>query len=175
MRSLVSTLDTKLRETLREDLSGTYGVSVSSSYSKFPVQRYRLDISLGCNPQRVDELVKAIFREIDNLQANGPTEKQVNEVRQGFLRDYETNIKLNSYLLAQIAVRYQEGEDPEGLLQLPRGLQEDGRRRPHPGGGEDVPEQGQLRPGDAAARDAGASGGTDDCQSALRMNGRFSR
>jgi zinc protease len=36
IRSLVSTLDTKLRETLREDLSGTYGVSVSPTYGKFP-------------------------------------------------------------------------------------------------------------------------------------------
>jgi zinc protease len=119
MRSLVSTLDTKLRETLREDLSGTYGVSVSSSYSKFPVQRYSIDISLGCNPQRVDELVKAILKEIDALQANGPTEKQVNEVLQGFLRDYETNLKQNSYLLSQIYLRYQEGEALNDFFNFP--------------------------------------------------------
>jgi zinc protease len=119
MRSLVSTLQTKLRESLREDLSGTYGVSVTSSYSKFPVQRYQLDISLGCNPTRVDELVKAIFKEIDALQLNGPTEKQVNEVLQGFLRDYETSTKQNSYLLGQIAVRYQEGEALNDFFNFP--------------------------------------------------------
>ena len=119
MRSLVTTLDTKLRETLREDLSGTYGVSVSPSYSKFPVQRYTLDISFGCNPKRVDELAAAIFKEIDALQANGPTEKQVNEVLQGFLRDYETSTKQNSYLLSQIYLRYQQGEDLKDFFNFP--------------------------------------------------------
>jgi len=119
MRSLVSTLETKLRETLREDLGGTYGVGVSSSYSKNPVQRYSVNINLGCNPTRVDELVAAIFKEIEALQANGPTEKQVGEVLQGFLRDYETNLKQNSYLLGQIYLRYQEGEALNDFFNFP--------------------------------------------------------
>jgi zinc protease len=119
MRSLVSTLDTKLRETLREDLSGTYGVSVSSSYARFPTGRYTFSVRFGCNPQRVDELAKAIFREIDALQANGPNEKQVNEVLAAFLRDYETNFKQNSYLLSQIYLRYQEGEALNDFFNFP--------------------------------------------------------
>jgi zinc protease len=119
IRSLVSMLQTRLREALREDLSGTYGVSVSPSYTKFPAQRYTLEINLGCNPQRVDELVKAIFTEIEALQANGPNEKQVNEVLQGFLRDYETSVKQNSYLLSQIYVRYRDGEDLKDLFNFP--------------------------------------------------------
>jgi zinc protease len=119
LRSLVSTLDTRLRETLREDLGGTYGVSVSPTYLKFPVQRYRLDISLGCNPKRVDELIAAIFKEIDALQANRPSEREVNEVLQGFLRDYETNVKQNGYLLTQIYLKYQYGEDLKEFFNLP--------------------------------------------------------
>jgi zinc protease len=119
IRSLVSTLQTKLRETLREDLSGTYGVSVSSTYGKFPEPRYTLTIRLGCNPQRVDELAKAIFREIEALQTNGPTEKQVNEVLQGFLRELETNFKDNAYLLSQIFGKYQNGEPLGELFSLP--------------------------------------------------------
>jgi zinc protease len=119
IRSLVSTLDTKLRETLREDLSGTYGVSVSPTYGKFPVPRYTLAIQFGCNPQRADELAKAIFREIEVLQTNGPTEKQVNEVLQGFLRDMETSFKDNTYLLSQMTGKYQNGEDLGELFTLP--------------------------------------------------------
>ena len=35
---------TRLRETLREDLSGTYGVNVGANYTKSPVSRvHRLD------------------------------------------------------------------------------------------------------------------------------------
>ncbi len=119
IRSLVTTLDTRLREALREDLSGTYGVSVSPSYGKFPEPRYTLTIRLGCNPQRVDELAKAIFREIEALQTTGPTEKQVNEVLQAFLREFETNFKDNNYLLSQIYGKYQNGEALGELFSLP--------------------------------------------------------
>jgi zinc protease len=119
IRSLASALQTKLRETLREDMSGTYGVGVSSSYTKFPEQRYTVNISLGCNPQRADELVKAIFAEIDTLQANLPADKQVTEVREGYLRDYETNAKENSYVLTQISLKYQYGEPLKEWFTLP--------------------------------------------------------
>jgi len=119
IRSLVSLLQTRLRETLREDLGGTYGVSVVPSYVKFPVPRYTVEINLGCNPQRVDELVKAVFHEIDALQASGPTEAQVSEVLQGFLRDYETSVRQNSYLLTQIYVRYRDGEDLREFFNFP--------------------------------------------------------
>jgi zinc protease len=120
IRALTLVLDTKLRETLREELSGTYGVSVSPIYTKIPRQEYMFRISFGCNPERTDELIKVIFREIENLKANGPSEKQVNDTRQALLRDNETSMKQNSYLLSQIAYRYQLHEDPNRLVEIPK-------------------------------------------------------
>ncbi len=67
----------------------------------------------------MDELAKAIFREIEALQTNGPTEKQVNEVLQAFLRDMETSFKDNTYLLSQMTGKYQNGEDLGELFTLP--------------------------------------------------------
>jgi predicted Zn-dependent peptidase len=40
-------------------------------------------------------------------------------VRETLLRDFETNAKLNGYLLNQIALKYQYGEAPETLLLVP--------------------------------------------------------
>jgi zinc protease len=111
MRALGMVLDTKLRETLREDLSGTYGVSVSAGYLQIPEERYTFSIRFGCNPTRTDELVKAVFKEIDALKANGPTEKQVSDVKEALLREFETNTKQNGYLLTQIYLRYQVPAD----------------------------------------------------------------
>ncbi len=111
IRALGMVLDTKLREVLREDLSGTYGVSVSPGYSEIPRQEFSFMIRFGCNPQRTDELVKVVFQEIENLKKNGPSEKQVSDVREALLRDFETNTKLNSYLLGQIYLRYQVPHD----------------------------------------------------------------
>jgi len=111
IRALGMVLDTRLREVLREDLSGTYGVSVSPGYTIIPRQEYTFAIQFGCNPQRTDELVKAVFQEIENLKKNGPSEKQISDVRAALLRDFETNSKQNSYLLTQIYLRYQVPQD----------------------------------------------------------------
>jgi len=119
IRSLSLVLDTRLREILREELGGTYGVSVSYGYNKFPEARYSFSIDFGCNPARTDELVKAVFREIENLKENGPTEKQVNDAREAQVRDLETNMKQNSYLLTQIYLKYQQNEDLQDFFNLP--------------------------------------------------------
>ena len=111
IRALGMVLDTILRGVLREDLSGTYGVSISPGYTVIPRQEYSLAIQFGCNPQRTEELVKVVFREIENLKKNGPSEKQVSDVREALLRDFETNSKQNSYLLSQIYLRYQVPSD----------------------------------------------------------------
>jgi len=52
------------------------------------------------------------------LKTNGPTDKQVADVKETFLRDQETNMKQNGYLLAQIAARYQYGEDLTSLFNM---------------------------------------------------------
>jgi zinc protease len=107
-----------LRESLREDLGGTYSVSASAGYSKIPRPEYSITIAFGCSPDRTDELVKSVAKEIEQLKANGPTDKQVADVKETFLRDQETNMKQNGYLLAQIGARYQYGEDLTSLFNM---------------------------------------------------------
>ena len=123
IRALGLILDSKLREIVREELSGTYGVMVRPVYSKIPDEEYSLMISFGCDPARVDELVKAIFLEIENLKTKGPSDKDVSDAREGLFREYETGRKQNSWLLTQIAAKYQLQEDPRHLLALEKSFQ----------------------------------------------------
>ena len=111
IRAMASVLETRLRETLREELSGTYGVQVSPTYTQIPNEQFLFNIGFGCNPARAAELVKAVLKEIEALKAAGPTEKQVSDIREQLIRDFETNIKQNAYLLGQIWIRYQVPQD----------------------------------------------------------------
>jgi predicted Zn-dependent peptidase len=43
----------------------------------------------------------------------------VNDEKEALLREFETNSKLNNYLLSQITQKYQIGEDPAGLWKIP--------------------------------------------------------
>jgi zinc protease len=119
MSALGNVLQGRLRDRLRESLGGTYSVSVSPGSTKVPEPRYSLTIGFGCNPDRTDELVTAVFNEIDILRMNGPSEKQVTDVREQLLRDYETNMKQNGYLLAQIAQKYLYREDLKEIFDMP--------------------------------------------------------
>ena len=55
--SMLDALNIKLREVLREDKGGTYGVGVSGNTTLYPRQEYHISVRWGCDPNRVDELV----------------------------------------------------------------------------------------------------------------------
>jgi zinc protease len=119
IRAMAQVLQGRLQETIREELGGTYSITVNESYEKMPRPEYTVGIRFGSDPQRTDDLIKRVLQEIEALKTNGPTEKQVNDVRQAFLRDFETNSKQNGYLMTQILLRYQNGEDVAGLWAVP--------------------------------------------------------
>ncbi|HSO74181.1 MAG TPA: insulinase family protein, partial [Blastocatellia bacterium] len=119
IRAMADVLQTKLLETIREELGGTYSISASASYQRIPNPEYSITIEFGCAPERAGDLIKRVFEEIEKLKANGPTEKEVNDEKGKLLRDFETNSKLNNYLVNQIALRYQSGEDPVGFWNIP--------------------------------------------------------
>jgi zinc protease len=118
IRAMADALEIRLRESLREDLGGTYSVSVSAGYTKVPREEYTVTIGFGCSPDRTEELVKNVFKEIEQFKNAGPTDKQVADVKETFLREQETNMKQNGYLLTQIAFRYEYPEDLASLFNL---------------------------------------------------------
>jgi zinc protease len=119
VKALGYVLENRLRETLREDLGGTYSVNASGGVTRDPRQEYSFDIEFGGDPKRIDTLVKTVFDEIEKLKANGPTEKELGDVRETFVREWEQNSKTNGFWIQQIAGRYQMGEDPSNLLLVP--------------------------------------------------------
>ena len=60
-----------------------------------------------------------MFEEIEKFKTEGPTEQQLTDEREILLREFETNSKLNNWLVSQIGQRYESGEDPAGLWLLP--------------------------------------------------------
>jgi len=121
IRALATILQTRLRETLREDLGGTYSVSVGSSYTAFPDSAYQLTIRFGSDPERVEELKAAVFEEIELLKAEGPTELDVEKAAEGARRSHETNLESNGWWANQLRISLEVGaEDVSHLLDFSR-------------------------------------------------------
>ena len=119
LRSMTSVLEIKLREVLREDLGGTYGVWVGSSGSHYPDEEYRISISFGSDPDRVEELTQVIFEQIDSLKTVGTTDLYVDKVKEMRKRQRETDLKENSFWVGALETLDFNGVDPRLLTQYP--------------------------------------------------------
>ena len=109
MASMMKVLNIRLREVLREDMGGVYGVGVWPSMSKEPESDYSLNISFGCAPDRVEELTAAVMVEINSLMTQTPDQINVDKVKESQRREREINIQRNSYWLNSLEVYYREG------------------------------------------------------------------
>ena len=118
LRSLADVLEIKLREQLREELGGTYGVSVAGSASRIPRSDFSVTIDFGSAPDRVAELVRVVFAEIDSLQRFGPAEKDLAKIRETTIRSHETDLRENSYWLGQLAATEQFGGPASAFLKI---------------------------------------------------------
>jgi zinc protease len=118
LSALAELLNIKLREALRENLGGTYGVSVSPGASRDPLPSYRFTIGFGSAPERLEALTTAALAQIDSVKRFGTTPEYLNKVKEAALRSRETAIKQNGYWVSQIASFDQSGwplaEIPDG-------------------------------------------------------------
>lgn len=102
MSGLAEALELRLRERLREDLGGTYSVSVSGGVARDPYPRYSLTVSFGSAPERVDELTGVVFAVMDSVRASGPSQGDVDKVREASRRSRETSLRENDYWMGQL-------------------------------------------------------------------------
>ena len=111
MTALISLLNIKLREKIREEKGGSYGVGVSPSMIKYPKERYQINIAFGCAPEKVGELMTAAVSEVESVLQSGSDDKNLTKIKETFLRERETNLKENRFWLSYVSQSYQNGQD----------------------------------------------------------------
>ena len=114
-RAAASVLNIRLREILREELGGTYGVSVGLDSTPQLKGYGQMVIQFGSAPENVDKLVNAALKEIERLKVEGPSADDVAKVKELERRDLETNAKQNSYWLGSMRTVHMYGWDPAGI------------------------------------------------------------
>lgn len=114
--SLGQALRIRLREVLREDLGGVYGVSAFGGLMRRPVEMSQFSISFGCNPTRVDELLAAVNRVIDEVKKDGFSAEIITKLHEQQTRERETSLKENGFWLGELADAARWNEDPKQIL-----------------------------------------------------------
>ncbi|GAB4327151.1 MAG: insulinase family protein [Calditrichia bacterium] len=119
IQALADVLQLKLREALREDAGGTYSVSASANLKHYPGGTYRLTIDFGCSPNRVEELTKIVYQQIDSLKTAPLKELYIEKYKEKARRSFEKNLKKNKYWLANLQEAFWHQEPFETIMEGP--------------------------------------------------------
>ncbi|RAW03395.1 M16 family metallopeptidase [Pseudochryseolinea flava] len=116
MQALSEVLNIKVIEKLREDLGGIYSGGVFARMSKYPYSNYSFGMALPCGPENVDKLITAALEEIAKIKKDGPTEADLNKVKETWKQQYVVNVKENNFWVSQLIQSVELGADPTGIL-----------------------------------------------------------
>ncbi len=103
VNALTKLLNIKLRENLREDKGGVYGVGMFPRMTNFPKPGIRFTCTFACAPENVNKLISAAQEEINDVRKNGCSPENLVKVKEGFLKERETQLKENTFWLYYIA------------------------------------------------------------------------
>jgi len=119
LRAMESILNVRLRELIREDKSGVYGIKVSTNLYRLEKNKSEAYIRFSCDPKRVDELISYVYQSIDKIKKELVSDKELNVYKKKFKVSYETNMRENSYWLNQMIDSYKFNKPLEDIYQLP--------------------------------------------------------
>lgn len=106
----------KLREQMREDMGGVYGVGAGGRINRSPPLERTFSVRFGCDPTRVGELVKAVLDTSEKLKKEPVSEDTLERVKATFLRARETDLRRNGFWAGWLANAYRYGDDPTIVL-----------------------------------------------------------
>lgn len=112
LNDLLSLLEIRLREVIREDKGGSYGVNLNG-YIDGNTERYSLvEISFGCEPEREEELRNEVIAEIKNIQAGNIGDENIVKIKETKLRSYDNVEYNNNWWMNRIKQEYVYCNEP---------------------------------------------------------------
>ena len=109
-RTVTLLLQSRLLDTIREELGGTYAIDVEPDVDKVPRPLYTIRIDWTSDPARTAALAQRVLDEIASVSATRLSPDQMARIREGLLREFETNSQQNGFFLQAIARRYEDGD-----------------------------------------------------------------
>ncbi len=109
LRTVGLILQSRLLDSIRQELGGTYSITATPGAQRVPRPEYSIRIEWTSDPARTEMLVRRVFQEIEFVRDNELSTEQVTRIRDVLRRELDENSQDNGYLLDRIARRYEEG------------------------------------------------------------------
>ncbi|PKN80850.1 MAG: peptidase M16 [Candidatus Cloacimonetes bacterium HGW-Cloacimonetes-1] len=96
-------LNERLREKIREEMSGVYNIYASPNTANFPREEYAIMIMMECSPERSAELTAAVVAILDSTKTGTVSEEEASFVRTTMLKNLDQSIITNRFWLNNIS------------------------------------------------------------------------
>lgn len=110
LAALCEVMTIRLREQMREEKSGVYFVSVQPQPTKTPIEEYAIAVIFSCAPDRVDEMIKIVENEAENLRKNAVDNDYIHKVKEIQTKEREVAMKRNEFWLRSMSQLDADGE-----------------------------------------------------------------
>ncbi|HHH19178.1 MAG TPA: insulinase family protein [Campylobacterales bacterium] len=118
--AMQTVLNIRLRELIREEKSAVYGIRVTADISRFEKNKSNATVSFSCDPQRRQEIIDAVFQEINKMKKEPVTAEELKVYQEKFLVQHETSLRQNSYWVTKIINSYIHNTPLNQLFELPK-------------------------------------------------------
>jgi len=117
LQAATAVLEMRLRDILREKLGGTYSVNVGYSNTS-PLPGYgTVSVQFGSAPENVQSLTAAVLSEVERLQKEGPSDADVQAVKEQERNRLRDALRQNGYWLSSLQTAHLLGRDPRRIPQ----------------------------------------------------------
>lgn len=118
-QALVDILNYRLNDKIREEKSAVYSINGAILFNHYPKSEYKLSIDFGCEPNKVNAIVAQVKAILQDLQINLPTDEEMLKVKSADTRQYEVNLKENSYWQSKMVNAYYHGLPIQEIIEQP--------------------------------------------------------
>lgn len=109
MAFIESILTLRYTEEIREKEGGTYGVSVNSSVVNMPKEKATIGIGFDTAPDKYETLIPLVFKEIEKIVKDGPSEEDIQKTKLNILKNREEGKEQNGYWMQMLVNYYVNG------------------------------------------------------------------
>lgn len=95
-------LSITVTENIREKMGAIYGGGFGGQFEELPYPHYMVQGYFPCGPENVDPIIKEAGKEIEDMKANGPSQKDLDKVKLAITEKRKEGIKTNNYWASKL-------------------------------------------------------------------------
>lgn len=117
--SMIDAVRMLLRQEIREEAGGTYGVGIGGFRQLEPYEVYLIQIGFGTDPDRAQELTERLYQTLDSAKEGALDESFLERVTATQREEYQQNLKENGYWVSALETAVEYDRDLASILDYP--------------------------------------------------------